>query len=174
VSPALAREWCGTRGPRTDRLFSTPTLSPFKCEVDIRLMRHLLVVHNVNYAVKAYRDRWVTPHDKDPLTVSMAEKIDLLNRVTTEVKTNAKVFSGSASLNLRGEDKYFASSEGSSIQQYLLQSYGNLDATAVDRENNISRSRSYVPTQAAAGWEYVPEMNLEENARRIREEVVEH
>jgi len=155
-------------------MFSTPTLSPFKCEVDIRLMRHLLVVHNVNYAVKAYRDRWVTPHDKDPLTVSMAEKIDLLNRVTTEVKTNAKVFSGSASLNLRGEDKYFASSEGSSIQQYLLQIYGNVDATAVDREKNISRSRSYVPTQAAAGWEYVPEMNLEENARRIREEVVEH
>ncbi len=124
--------------------------------------------------VKAYRDRWVTPHEKDPLTVSMAEKIDLLTRVTTEVKKNAKVFSGSASLNLRSEDKYFASSEGSSIQQYLLQIYGNVDATAVDREKNISRSRSYVPTQAAAGWEYVPEMNLEENAQRIREEVLEH
>ena len=27
---------------------------------------------------------------------------------------------------------------------------------------------------ASAGWEYVPEMNLEENAQRIREEVVEH
>ena len=124
--------------------------------------------------VKAYRDRWVTPHEKDPLDVPMAEKIELLRKVTAEVKKNAKVFSGSAALNLRSEDKYFASSEGSSIQQYILQIYGNVDATAVDRENNISRTRTYVPTQASAGWEYVPEMNLEENAQRIREEVVEH
>jgi TldD protein len=125
-------------------------------------------------AVKAYRDRWVTPHDKDPFDVSMQEKLDLLRTVNEEVKKNQKVFSSAASLNLRSEDKYFASSEGSSIQQYILQIYGNVDATAVDRAANVSRSRSYVPTQASAGWEYVPEMNLQENARRIREEVVEH
>src|ERR1700761_7292440 len=124
--------------------------------------------------VAAYRDRWVTPHDKDPFDVPMSEKLDLLQRVTAQAKKNPKVFTGTASLNLRGEDKYFASSEGSSIQQYILQIYGNVDATAVDRKNNVSRSRSYVPTQASAGWEYVPEMNLEENAERIREEVVEH
>jgi TldD protein len=124
--------------------------------------------------VKAYREVWVTPHDKDPLEVPMAEKIDLLRRVTDEVKKNQRVFGATASLNLRSEDKYFASTEGSSIQQYILQIYGNVDATAVDRQNGVSRSRSYVPTQASAGWEYVPEMNLEENAHRIREEVVEH
>src|SRR5580693_2658315 len=124
--------------------------------------------------VKAYRDRWVTPHDKDPFDVSMEEKLDLMRRVTEEVKKNQRVQSSAASLNLRSEDKYFASSEGSSIQQYILQIYGNVDATAVDRDAGVSRSRSYVPTQASAGWEYVPEMNLEENAQRIREEVVEH
>jgi len=124
--------------------------------------------------VKAYKDRWVTPHDKDPFDVSMAEKLDLLERVAGQAKKNTKVFGANASLILRSEDKYFASTEGSSIQQYILQIYGNVDATAVDRQNNVSRSRSYVPTQASAGWEYVPEMNLEENAQRIREEVVEH
>src|SRR3954451_18254399 len=124
--------------------------------------------------VKAYRDRWATPFDKDPFDVPMAEKLDLLRRVTEQVKKNPKVFSGAATLSLRSEDKYFASTEGSSIQQYILQIYGNVDANAVDRKNNVSRSRSYVPTQASAGWEYVPEMNLEENAQRIREEVVEH
>jgi len=122
--------------------------------------------------VKAYKDRWVTPHDKDPFDVSMAEKLDLLERVAGQAKKNTKVFGANASLILRSEDKYFASTEGSSIQQYILQIYGNVDATAVDRQNNVSRSRSYVPTQASAGWEYVPEMNLEENAQRIREEVV--
>lgn len=125
-------------------------------------------------AVKAYRDRWETPHEKDPFSVSMAEKIDLLKNAAEEIKKNTKVFGSSASLDLRSEDKYFASTEGSSIQQLILQIYGNLDATAVDRAAGISRSRSYVPTQSSAGWEYVPEMNFTENAQRIREEVVEH
>jgi len=35
--------------------------------------------------VKAYRDVWVTPHEKDPFTVSMQEKIDLLQRVCNEI-----------------------------------------------------------------------------------------
>ena len=124
--------------------------------------------------VKAYRDRWQTPHDKDPFAIPMAEKLDLLRSAAEDVKKNPRVFGGAAGLSLRSEDKYFASSEGSSIQQLILQIYGNLDATAVDREKGISRSRSYEPTQASAGWEYVPEMNLGENAARIREEVVEH
>src|SRR5450631_2789289 len=124
--------------------------------------------------VKAYRDRWETPHERDPFAVPMAEKLDLLRRVSEEAKKGAKVFSSTATLSVRSEDKYFASTEGSSIQQLILQIYGNVDSTAVDRENNVTRTRTYTPTQASAGWEYVPEMNLEENAQRIREEVVEH
>ena len=104
----------------------------------------------------------------------MAEKLDLLRRSTDEVKKNPKVFGSAATLNVRSEDKYFASTEGSSIQQLILQIYGNVDATATDRAHGVSRTRNYTPTQASAGWEYVPEMNLEENASRIREEVVEH
>jgi TldD protein len=125
-------------------------------------------------ATKTYREVWTTPHDKDPFEISANEKIDLLTGATETVKKNAKVLTGTASLNFRNEDKYLATSEGSSIQQYLLQIYGNVDATAVDTEKGISRSRTYVPTQASAGWEYVPEMNLGENAAIIREEVLEH
>jgi TldD protein len=121
-----------------------------------------------------YRDRWNTPHEKDPFEISAKEKIDLLSAATAEVKKNVRILTGTASLNFRSDDKYFASSEGSSIQQYILAVYGNVDATAVDSEKGISRTRNYVPTQASAGWEYVPQMNLEENARIIREEVLEH
>src|SRR5271165_1838581 len=124
--------------------------------------------------VRAYRDRWDTPHEKDPFAVEVGEKLELLQSAAEEVKKNNKVFGSVAALNVRSEDKYFASTEGSSIQQLILQIYGNLDATAVDRKAGISRSRSYVPTNASAGWEYVPQMNFGENAQRIREEVVEH
>ena len=36
------------------------------------------------------------------------------------------------------------------------------------------KTRRYQPPQVTAGYEYVPLMNLVENAQRIREEVVEH
>src|SRR5580698_2724264 len=41
--------------------------------------------------VKAYRERWETPHDKDPFAVPVADKLDLLRQSTEEVKKNAKV-----------------------------------------------------------------------------------
>ncbi len=160
---------------------ASPVVTP---EEIAAITKEAVIVAKANAAVQLrpvrlaatphYRDRWTTPFEKDPFDVPMTEKLDLMRRVTEQIKKNPKVFSGTAQLNIRAEDKYFASTEGSSIQQYILQIYGNADATAVDRANNVSRSRSYVPTQASAGWEYVPEMNLEENAQRIREEVVEH
>jgi TldD protein len=48
--------------------------------------------------VKAYRDHWATPFDKDPFDVPMAEKPDLMRRATEQVKKNPKVFSGAAGL----------------------------------------------------------------------------
>jgi TldD protein len=44
----------------------------------------------------------------------------------------------------------------------------------VDSERRLSKSRTYRPAPVAGGYEFVPQMNLLENARRIREEVVEH
>jgi TldD protein len=38
----------------------------------------------------------------------------------------------------------------------------------------VSRNRSYQVAPMARGWEYVPMMNLGENAKRIADEVVEH
>ena len=124
--------------------------------------------------VKAYRDRWVSPHEKDPFTVPIGEKLELLRSVAAEMKKNQRVFGSNASLMFRSEDKYFASSEGSSIQQLVIQTYGNAGANAVDRQAGVSRTRTYTPRRCRLGWEYVPEMNLLENAQRVREEVIEH
>ena len=49
-----------------------------------------------------------------------------------------------------------------------------MNATAVDISKGLSRSRMYVPPPLSTGYEFVPQMNLKENAQRIREEVLEH
>ena len=131
--------------------------------------------HPVQLApTKAYKERWVSPHEKDPFAVPVAEKIDLLHNVVSEIKKSKRVFSGMANLQFRSEDKYFASSEGSSIQQLIIQTFGGATANAVDQQKGVSRTRTYQPTQVSSGYEYVPAMNFGENAQRIREEVIEH
>jgi len=149
-----------------------------------RITREAVIVAKANSAVqsqpvrlaptKSYVDRWVSPHEKDPFEISVNEKLDLLHNAAATIKKNEKVMTAFSALGFHSEDKYFASTEGSSIQQYILQVYPNLNASAVDFKNGISRSRSYQVAPQARGWEYVPMMNLGENARRIADEVVEH
>ena len=123
--------------------------------------------------VPAYRDRWQTPHERDPFAVPIEEKLELIRAAASEVKKGKDVFSSACNLSFRSEDKYFASSVGSSIQQLNLQTYASVNGTAVDVGRALSRSRRYQPPQVTAGYEYVPIMNLVENARRVREEVAE-
>src|SRR5580704_7806964 len=124
--------------------------------------------------VKAYRDHWVSKFDKDPFAISMDEKLELIHSATLSIKKDPKVFSAFGALGFQAEDKYFASSEGSSIQQYIVRVYPLLNAVAVDFQNGISRTRNYSVEPQTAGWEAIAKANLGENAPRIRAEVLEH
>jgi len=149
-----------------------------------RITREAVVVAKANSAlqaspvqlapVSAYTDRWTNAFEKDPFSISVDEKLELIHSAALTIKKNPKVFSAFGFLAFRGEDKYFASTEGSSIQQYVVQGMPLLEATAVDSEKNISRTRSYKIPPASDGWEAVAKANIGENAPRIREEVLEH
>jgi TldD protein len=71
--------------------------------------------------VPVYRERWQTPHERDPFAVPLEEKLELIRTAAAEVKKEKGVFSANCNLSFRSEDKYFASSVGSSIQQLNLQ-----------------------------------------------------
>jgi TldD protein len=160
---------------------ASPLVSPAEI---VRITGEAVQVAKANAALKAkpvvlapvpvYKDYWRTPHERDPFSVPIEEKLELIRKAAAEVKKGEQVFAANAILAFRSEDKYFASSEGSSIQQLNLQTYGNVGATAVDLSKGLSKRRAYQPPPVTAGYEFVPVMNLVENAQRIREEVVEH
>ena len=124
--------------------------------------------------VKSYRDRWTSKFDKDPFAISVAEKLELIHSAALSIKRDPKVFSASGALGFQSEDKYFASSEGSSIQQYIVRTYPTLSATAVNFQDGVSRTRNYTIEPQTAGWEAIAKANLGENAPRLRAEVLEH
>ena len=124
--------------------------------------------------VPAYTDYWQTPHQRDPFEVPIQEKLELIRNAAAEAKKSQQVFSAACTLAFRKEDKYFASSVGSSIQQLNMQTYGIVNSTAVDVAKGLSKTRRFQPPPVTAGYEFVAVMNLVENAQRVREEVVEH
>src|SRR5688572_14228169 len=124
--------------------------------------------------VKAYKDRWVAPHERNPFEVPMGEKLELLREAAAEIKKGKQVFSAVGSVYFHSEDKYFASSEGSSIQQFIVQTFPQITANSVDLSRGISQLRSYGPAPLLTGYEHLAKANLKENAQRVREEVAEH
>jgi TldD protein len=160
---------------------ASPLVTP---EEIARITREAVVVAKANAALhaspvelaptKTYTDRWTSAFEKDPFAVQVDEKLELMHSATAIIKKDPRVFAAFGFLAIRAEDKYLATSEGSSIQQYVVQVYPALQATAVDFQKNISRTRSYSIPPVTAGWEAVARANLSENAPRIRAEVLEH
>ncbi|MFQ5664285.1 MAG: TldD/PmbA family protein [Terriglobia bacterium] len=124
--------------------------------------------------VKAAEALWRTPFKKDPFRISVREKLDFLQAVNDEASAVPKVFRVNSFLRLRSEHKFFASSDGSYIEQYIQQIAPGYQATAVDRKTRTRRDRRYELPPVSGGYEYVEQAHMIENARRIGEECVEH
>ena len=119
-------------------------------------------------------DRWATPFVTEPFAVEIGEQLALLEKINTEIKSVREVFSATSLCVTHAEDRFFASSEGTRVQQQVLHTYGLSTARARDAKAGVSRSRSYVPPPNAGGWENIERAGFLGEARRIGEEVVEH
>lgn len=116
-----------------------------------------------------------TPLQIDPFTVSKEEKLALLFAAEAEMRQAApSLFQTKGSLNFRREEKTYADSEGSHITQTLYESGGGIEAIAADEQDLQKRSwpASFGGNFATAGWEFISELGLVENAARTAQEAV--
>src|SRR5688500_330438 len=91
--------------------------------------------------VPAYTDYWVTPMVKDPSKIAQTEKQALVQKVVDIATANKEVLTVNASISLAHEWKYFASSEGSYIEQEVYTTTPSFNVTA--RKNGEARSRNF-------------------------------
>jgi TldD protein len=123
---------------------------------------------------EAVRDAWRAPCLTDPFEVKLGRKLDLLLRVSEVLKQKPQIRVAESSLAFVRIHKLFASSEGSLVEQDLVQSGGGFSATAVDG-SEVQR-RSYPAALggdfATGGFEVVEAMGLLEHAEPIREEAI--
>ena len=117
--------------------------------------------------------RWRAPIETDPFDVPIEEKVDLLLRANAEaLKVNGARFVNSFMFFLK-EDKTFASTEGSFIEQTLFRSYPILSVTAVAADGSDFQQRdSNDVAPMGLGYEHVRNADLVGNAGRWAEEAV--
>jgi TldD protein len=109
----------------------------------------------------------------DPFSVSLDAKIDFCLEVASELaRPDIKV----ASVFVRAEleHKVLVSSEGTDVEQELVECGGGIDATAVS--DGVAQTRSYPSASggvsAQSGWEYVVGLGLTREAPRVAEQAV--
>src|SRR5665647_2200349 len=100
----------------------------------------------------------------DPFAISMEDKIALLLRADAAMRSVKGVSLAESSLEFLAIEKLFASSEGSLVEQHLVESGGGIEATAVaDGEvQKRSHPNSFGRQQGTAGFEFILDMKLEE------------
>ncbi len=123
--------------------------------------------------VSSYEDVYSTPIAKNPFDVPIGEKLDLLRRAGEEAKKVPGVFLATGFIAQRFEHRWFASTDGSRIEQHVYQIAPEITATAIE-QGRKQKSRTYRPHSVTAGYEAVERADMAGNARRIGEEVVNH
>ena len=105
--------------------------------------------------VKGYGEvSWKTPIVKNAFEVPIAEKVDLLMKVNKTALDNGANFVNSL-LFLVNEQKYFASTEGSYIDQDIHRIWPTFTTTAIDRKTGKFRSRQALSAPMGMGYEYM-------------------
>ncbi|MGD8792211.1 MAG: TldD/PmbA family protein [Anaerolineae bacterium] len=109
-----------------------------------------------------------TPLAQDPFAVPAAERLALLTACSEAMQRRPAVGVAEASLRLFREHKWFVSSEGSRLEQTMVEAGGRVAATAVGDDGTFQR-RSFAD-QAQAGYEFITELDLPAQAARCAEE----
>ena len=112
-----------------------------------------------------------TAFERDPVDVPLEDKIALCLRAD-EALTHDAVMVRTASVRAVREERLFASSDGSVVEQLFVDCGAGIDAIALG--DGLHQVRSYPSahggSSAQAGWEFVEGLELEREAPRIAEE----
>ena len=98
--------------------------------------------------------RWKTPIEKNAFEVPIKEKTDFLLSVNDVALKHGANFV-SSSLFLVNEQKYFASTDGSYIDQDVHRIWPTFNVTVVDKQTGKFQSRSELAAPMGMGYEYL-------------------
>lgn len=122
--------------------------------------------------VPAVTANWRGAFEQDPFEISIEQKIEALlqiNEAGLAVKGVGFVSSSMAWLN---EQKFYASTDGSRIEQYLIRGMPDFTVTAVDRSAGDFQTRNALGGPQGMGYEYLRNHDWVKESTQAGEEAV--
>ena len=127
--------------------------------------------HRSLASVEAHSGSYRTAMGRDPFSVPLDEKVALCLRAEDALR-HPDVKVAEVSVRAQSERKLFLSSDGTEVDQELVECGGAMQVVAV--RDGVVQIRSYpslhVGSSAQAGWEYVESLGLESEAPRVAEQ----
>jgi TldD protein len=120
-------------------------------------------------------DQYRTPISIDPFKVPSEKKLNLLLMSDEIIRKNRNVKISEAFMGSYKTEKTFASTEGSYIEQEIVECGAGISATAIDGGEIQVRSypNSFRGNFATKGYEWIEALALQGHAERIAEEAVQ-
>ena len=119
--------------------------------------------------------RYQTPISINPFQVSLETKLKLLLEADAVIRRNKKVKISEAFLGAYQTEKTFASTEGSFVEQGIVECGAGISATVIEGGEIQVRSypNSFRGNFATQGYEWVEELKIGSHGERIAEEAVQ-
>ncbi len=136
-----------------------------------KVMAEEVKLSEVGAREDSYRSEWKV----DPWEVPLEDRLGLLMDAVGAMAVDEAVKMRTARFQAFRERKYFASSEGSYLEQDILNTGAGIEALAVGGGEVHRRSypTAFGGNHRAAGWEFVEALDIEGNAERTAKEAVE-
>jgi TldD protein len=98
---------------------------------------------------------WKSAFEKDPFDVGIDDKIQFLLKLNERAMKTSGVSFVNSSMGFANEQKFYASTDGSRIDQYIIRANPNFNVTAVNRSTGDFQSRNSLGGPQQMGYEYM-------------------
>jgi TldD protein len=115
---------------------------------------------------------WKNAFEKDPFEVSIDDKIQFLLALNSSAMKTQGVGFVNSNMSFVNEQKYYASTDGSRIEQYIIRANPGFNVTAVNRANGDFQTRSALGGPQGMGYEYIERHDWKKEAQQAGEEAV--
>lgn len=115
---------------------------------------------------------WKSSFQIDPFDVPINDKIEFLLKLNEAAMGVKGVGFVSSSMRFVNEQKFYASTDGSRIEQYIIRSYPDFSVTAVNRDTGDFQTRNALGGPQGMGYEYVEKYPWLNEAKQAGEEAV--
>jgi TldD protein len=117
---------------------------------------------------------WHSQFEKDPWSVPLDRKIEHLLQATEPMRSDPRIHQASGDLSSYSQEKIFASTAGSYIEQTTTEMGGGIEALAIEGDEFQRRTypNPFGGDFRASGWEFIEQLDLARKGLQIRDEAL--